>query len=81
MSYNNHRMSSKAVSIQSCQIHNWLLCIYNNSQAEARCRRKDTGMDVMFERESITSGSIANLYCPDGFGVLDCLTISSFSLR
>ena len=51
------------------------------SQAEARCRRKKTDLEVVFERERITNGSIANLYCPDGFGVLDCLTISSVSLR
>ena len=47
-----------------------------NSQAEARCRRKDTGMDVMFERETITNGTIANLYCPDGFRIFECLTYS-----
>ena len=47
-----------------------------NSQAEARCRRKDMDTNVMFERETITNGTIANLYCPVGFRILECLTYS-----
>ena len=47
-----------------------------NSQAEARCRRKETDTDVMFERDTITNGNIAYLHCQDGFRIFDCLTYS-----
>ncbi|KAL5257901.1 hypothetical protein ACHWQZ_G012745 [Mnemiopsis leidyi] len=55
----------------------------NGVTAEARCRRRDTDTisSVVFEREKIEKGSIANLHCPDGFKVLDCLAYSPWGIR